>query len=123
MDLCRFRFASALVALSLILACHVIADAAGENWQVGLSATYTSGDYGTRSRTNTTYVPLSIRRLLRDGDLTLIIPYLRVSSTGSITLVNGIPVQTQSRRKGRRRPTTASARTTTDEGLGDIVLQ
>jgi len=86
-----------------------------EKWQIGLSATYMSGNYGTDVRTNTLYVPLSIRRLFQDGDITLIIPYVRITSNGSVTFVNGVPVRIQT--------TGATTTRTTHEGLGDIILQ
>lgn len=87
-----------------------------EKWQIGLSATYMSGDYGTDVRTDTLYVPLSIRRLFEDGDITLIIPYVHITSNGNVTFVNGVPVRIQT-----NAPTTVGR--TTNEGLGDIILQ
>jgi hypothetical protein len=87
-----------------------------EKWQVGLSATYLSGSYGTDVRTDTLYVPLSIRRLFQDGDITLIIPYVHITSNGNVTFVNGFPVRIQT-----TAPTTVGR--TTNEGLGDIILQ
>ncbi len=86
-----------------------------QKWQIGLSATYMSGKYGTDVRTDTLYVPLSIRRLFENGDITLIIPYVRVTSNGSVTFVNGVPVRIQT--------TGATNTRTTNDGLGDIVLQ
>src|SRR6266487_1085388 len=86
-----------------------------EKWQVGLSATYLSGSYGTDVRTNTIYAPLSIRRLFENGDITLIIPYVRISSNGSVTFVNGVPVRIQTAGATNTR--------TTNDGLGDIILQ
>ena len=85
-----------------------------ENWQVGLSATYMTGKYGTDVRTDTVYVPLSIRRYFQDGDITLVVPYVRVTSNGSVTFVNGVPTRVQ---------TAGSTGRTTHEGLGDVVLQ
>jgi outer membrane putative beta-barrel porin/alpha-amylase len=87
-----------------------------EKWQIGLSASYLSGSYGTDVRTNTLYVPLSIRRLFENGDITLIIPYVRITSNGNVTFVNGFPVRIQT-----TTPTTVGR--TTNEGLGDMILQ
>ena len=91
-----------------------ITEGAKENWQLGLSATYMSGKYGTDVRTDTVYVPLSIRRYFQDGDITLVVPYVRVTSNGSVTFVNGVPTRVQ---------TAGSTGRTTREGLGDVVLQ
>ena len=85
-----------------------------DHWQVGLSATYMSGKYGTDTRTDTTYVPLSIRRLFDSGDLTLIVPYVRITSNGAVTFVNGVPTRIQ---------TAGSTARTTNEGLGDVMLK
>src|SRR5215510_15001670 len=38
------------------------------SWQVGGSAFYSSGKYGTDTRTNVLYVPASLRRLFENGD-------------------------------------------------------
>jgi hypothetical protein len=86
-----------------------------QKWQLGVSATYLSGTYGTDVRTDTLYVPFSIRRLFQDGDITLIIPYVRIKSNGSVTFVNGVPVRIQT--------TGATNQRTTNDGLGDIILR
>ena len=91
-----------------------VTEGAKENWQLGLSATYMSGKYGTDVRTDTVYVPLSIRRYFQDGDITLVVPYVRITSNGSVTFVNGVPTRVQ---------TAGSTGRTTHEGLGDVVLQ
>lgn len=90
-------------------------EAAEETWQVGLSATYTSGDYGTNTRTDILYMPFSLRRLFRDGDLTLIVPYISVASDGRVTLVGGVPAFA---RRVQRTPARV-----TNEGIGDVIMQ
>ena len=44
------------------------------NWQVGFSPSYLKGDYGTGSTTTITYLPISVRRLFDNGDVTFICP-------------------------------------------------
>ncbi|MEW6246505.1 MAG: transporter [Nitrospirota bacterium] len=61
------------------------------NWQVSFSPTYSSGKYGTDTTTDIAYLPLSIRRLFDDGDVTFTIPYICISSTGAVTLLSGVP--------------------------------
>ncbi len=61
------------------------------NWQVSFSPTYSSGKYGTDTTTDIAYLPLSIRRLFDDGDITFTIPYICISSTGAVTLLSGVP--------------------------------
>lgn len=66
-------------------------DQQAPNWQVSFSPTYSSGKYGTDTTTDITYLPLSIRRLFDDGDITFTIPYICISSTGAVTLLSGVP--------------------------------
>ncbi len=48
---------------------------------MGVSATvnYSSGSYGADSKTNIVYAPLTIRRIFRDGDVSLTIPFISIS--------------------------------------------
>ena len=71
-----------------------------QTWQVSLTPTYTSGNYGTTSRTDFLYVPFSVRRLFRDGDVTLIVPYVQVTSDGKVVLVSGTPNRVDNRGRG-----------------------
>ena len=71
-----------------------------QTWQLGLTPTYTSGNYGTNSTTDFLYVPFSIRRLFRDGDVTLIVPYVQVTSDGRVVLLSGNPTRVDNRGRG-----------------------
>ncbi len=95
----------------------LLSEGAEENWQVGVSPNYSSGNYGTNSRTNILYMPFSLRRIFEAGDLTLIVPYIRITSTGNVTLVGGVPNRT-----GRLRSVRTPVRVT-EKGLGDVILQ
>lgn len=104
--------------------------AADDNWQVGLSVYHSSGTYGTGSRTDITSLPLSIRRLFDNGDVTLIIPYLSVTGDCNVTLLSGVPNQTGGTcptrtvvRNGRTVQTQTLATRTTESGIGDTLLQ
>lgn len=98
-----------------------------QNWQVGLSAYYSSGTYGTSSQTEVFSLPLSIRRMFDDGDVTLIIPYLSVTGDCDVTLLSGVPNKTggtcptRTIAGGRRTRTTVTR--TTESGIGDVLLQ
>lgn len=127
LKLLRF-WAALLLAASLIL--PWCSEGAEQDWQVGLSVYHSSGTYGTGSTTTITSVPLTIRRLFRDGDITLNVPYLSVTSNCSVTLVGGIPnrtggtcpTETVTTRNGRRQTRVRQTRTT-ESGLGDLVLR
>jgi Putative MetA-pathway of phenol degradation len=92
------------------------------SWQVGGAAFFTTGKYGTDSRTDTLYIPASMRRLFDNGDLTLVIPYLTVTSNCGVTVVSGQPLHT-----GGLCPSTPSGSGTfpsrvTASGFGDVLL-
>ncbi|MEC4888552.1 MAG: transporter [Nitrospira sp.] len=60
-----------------------------QQWQVGFTPSYSSGNFGTNTTSSFLYVPLSIRRLFKDGDVTLVMPFVSVTSDGRTTLVGG----------------------------------
>ncbi len=113
-----------------------------ENWQIGFTPYYSSGDYGTASTTTITYLPLSIRRLFDNGDITLVIPYISITGSGAVTVLSGVPNRTsgsgatgsgssggggqgQGQGKGKKPGTVSPTDPTesTDSGLGDIILR
>jgi hypothetical protein len=119
---------------ALIVLALVVPPAGGvnaqETWQTGMSVYHSSGNYGTGSTTTITSVPLSIRRLFQDGDVTLIVPFVSVTSDCGVTLLSGEPNQTGgtcsqttiTTKNGKQvkglRPTP-----TTESGIGDVVLR
>jgi hypothetical protein len=115
------RLAGFLIVTGWLL-CPPVSNAADDTWRIGVSTTYESGDYGTGSRTSLLSTPLTIRRLFADGNFTVTIPYLYLQSSGSVTLVNGIPIQISNTKTNRRQQNLPPARSTT-QGLGDITLQ
>jgi hypothetical protein len=128
----RLVLNSLLVVFSLISV--VMTASAGlvedPHWQIGPSLYYSSGDYGTGSRTTMTALPISIRRLFADGDLTLVVmPYLSITSDCSVTLVGGTPNRTGGTCGTRPDPknpgksTKARDTRTTQQGIGDTMLR
>ena len=65
-------------------------------WRVSATVNYSSGSYGTDSRTNILYAPMTVRRIFRDGDISLTIPFVSISGTGVVRLVGGAPTRTGS---------------------------
>src|SRR5581483_9359779 len=101
-----------------------------KDWQVGVSAYYSSGTYGTGSRTEILSIPLSVRRMFEDGDISLIIPYLSVTGDCNVTLLGGVPNRTGGTcptqtvvRNGRQVQTRTTITRTTQSGIGDMLLQ
>lgn len=111
---------------------------AERNWQIGFTPSYSSGNFGTNTTSEFVYVPVSVRRLFRDGDVSVVIPFVSVTSNGTATLVGGQPTPTLPNRclkKGGTEIDTdkpeclallqggASGQKVTNSGLGDIILR
>jgi len=112
---------------------------AEQNWQIGFTPSYSTGKFGSSTTSSFFYAPLSIRRLFRDGDVTLIIPFVTAMTDGRTTLVGGRPVVVQdnsgsnsgsgssSCEPGEDKPSCLTGRApgqkTTTAGLGDIILK
>ena len=115
--------------IGLLVSWYICAEAE-DTWQAGVSVYRSSGDYGTGSTTTITSIPLSIRRLFQDGDVTLVVPFLSLRSNCGVTLLSGVPNQTggtcpttmittkSGKHVTRLRPTT-----TTESGIGDVILR
>jgi len=111
------------------------------HWQIGLTPSYSSGNFGTGTTSEFVYAPLSIRRLFRDGDVTVVIPFVSVTSNGTATLVGGQPIPTLPGRCTKKSGTeidtskpeclallnsnqgVTSGQKVTNSGLGDIILR
>jgi hypothetical protein len=109
-----------------------------QNWQVGFTPSYSSGNYGTNTTSSFFYAPISIRRFFKDGDVALVIPFVTVTTAGGATLVGGQPTQTvpescfsnSGQGKPEDRPECqglfsggAQGQKVTNSGLGDIILR
>jgi hypothetical protein len=97
----------ALVMLPMLPAAAHAAD----QWQVGTAPTFSSGKYGTDSRTEVLHTPITARRLFKDGDLTLVFPMTCIWGSSGVTVVNGTPVRTE-----RLEAAAATTPTTTTRG-------
>jgi Putative MetA-pathway of phenol degradation len=108
------------------------------NWQIGLTPSYSSGNYGTNTTSSFIYAPISIRRFFKDGDVAIVIPFVTATTSGGATLVGGQPTQTVPdscfENKGSGNPEDrpecqalfsgdAQGQKVTNSGLGDIILR
>ena len=82
-------------------------------WQIGSSPSFSTGRYGTDSVTRIFYTPLTVRRLFRDGDMSVVVPLTCVHGNGTVTVGTGTGGQTQ----------VTSGPVTTACGRGDIVAR
>ena len=123
-----------------ILTMPAYAAEAGEpRWQLTLSSYLAEGDYGSDVDTRFGYAPVSLRFMARRGDLTVVVPYLDVTSSSPVVLFRGQPQPVTPTRGGtperpatdgrRGTPTpiptplpTLSAPATRAKGIGDVAL-
>jgi hypothetical protein len=85
------------------------------DWKLSTSLNYESGKFGTDTRSDSIYIPFTLKRYLDDWDASLTVPYVSESSNGQVTNVGGRPV--------RIRGGAGSTVTTTHSGLGDLVAR
>jgi hypothetical protein len=118
-----------VVAILMLLLTPAVGRAQNSQWQFGSAPSFSSGKYGTDTRTEVLHTPITARRLFADGDVTFVFPFTCIWGNGGVTVVNGSPVRQQriaSSAAGR----TATSRTAPDSsgaagncGMGDIVVR
>ncbi len=69
------------------------------NWQLGFTPSYSRGNFGTDTTSSFFYAPMSFRRLFRNGDVTLVVPFVAVTTDGRTTLVGGNPTRVDDSKK------------------------
>jgi len=87
------RKALSVLASALMLLVTPAAARAQDQWQIGTAPSFSSGRYGTDTRTEVLHTPITARRLFADGDLTVVVPYTCITGNGGVTVVNGTPVR------------------------------
>ena len=100
------------VVSATLLSTPIPARAAAGKTSVSLGAEYSQGDYGTSSTTKIWYFPVTFGYETDLNLVTLTVPYLIVEGTGNVVATGGM---------GMRR-TTSNTNSTTETGIGDIVL-
>ncbi|MDD5303278.1 MAG: transporter [Elusimicrobia bacterium] len=104
-------------AVMLCVAAARPACASGLDWKISSSLNYETGKYGTDTRSSSLYVPFTVKRYWGDGYASLTLPFVSLTSDGSVTNVGGRPVRV------RGGGGAAAAATTTQSGAGDAVLR
>lgn len=89
------------------------APAAG--WEFNSAFNYDTGKYGSAVRTDSVYIPFTLKRKYDNAGFSVTVPYLRQSSTGEVTRVGGNPVR---KAKGIGAAAGSSA-----SGPGDMLLR
>jgi hypothetical protein len=83
---------------------------AADDWQIGTAPSFSSGRYGTDSRTEVLHTPITARRLFKDADLTLVFPVTCIWGSAGVTVVNGTPVRTERLQNAGITTTTTTSR-------------
>ena len=86
------------------------------NWQIGFTPSYSSGNFGTSTTSTFFYAPISIRRLFKDGDVTLVIPFVTATTDGRATFVGGNAVRIDDGGGGNSGPGGGGGGGTPDDG-------
>lgn len=122
---------TAAVAAALLIATPGSAYAQDGRWQFGSAPSFSSGRYGTDTRTEVLHTPISARRLFDDGDVTFVVPFMCIWGDAGVTVVNGTPVRqqriaagtTSAVRAGRTAAPGGATIAARNCGLGDIVVR
>jgi hypothetical protein len=114
------RIRALLLGLAVVILGAVPALAEDEpRWSLATSVNYTVGDYGTGKDTRILYVPFTlgvspIDRLW----LRVIVPFIRQDTQNVVNTGGGVAARNQGKGKLAR-----PASSTTEEGLGDVLLK
>ncbi len=112
----RFSIMMAIVCL-FCQGLPVVALAAETDWKLSAEVDYLTGTYGTDSRTDTVYVPVTLKRYFGMGDVALTLPYIYQRGSALVTNVGGMPV------KIKQKPATGTVPVTANNGVGDLLLK
>lgn len=81
-------------------------------WKASSSINYETGTYGSGSRTDTFYIPVTLKRYFKEGDLSFTVPYISQKNGAGVVTVDGSVFGVN-----------GTAEESTVSGLGDIVLK
>ena len=114
----------------MLLATPAVGRAQGGQWQFGSAPSFSSGRYGTDTRTEVLHTPITARRLFGDGDVTFVFPITCIWGDGGVTVVNGSPVRQQRLANSTAGRGATSGRTAAGSsgsarncGMGDVIVR
>jgi len=85
--------------------------ARADSWQADLAVSYQQGEYGGGETTSILSVPVTLKYLLTQGEVSVMVPYVSMDSKGDVVLIDGTPQAVDGADGGSA------------SGLGDIVLK
>ena len=90
------------------------AGAGDKDWRISTSVNFETGKYGTSSRTDTLYMPVTVKKyFLNEGDISVTIPYISQTSGSEVVTIDGTIFQIKR----------APGPEVTNSGVGDLVLK
>jgi len=80
-----------LASLGLLALCTfpAFAEESKPNWQISVNPSYSRGDFGGNTTTSVFYLPFAVKRLFSFGELSVTVPFVSITSDGSVTLLGG----------------------------------
>lgn len=112
-SLCKKGRFIAIIFVPAFLFKALSGNAYGADWKLTAQASYEAGNYGTDSRTDTLYLPVTLKRYFDKWDISVTLPYIYLRSTGQVTAVDGTVF------KIRQNAGAVSA----NSGIGDIIVK
>jgi hypothetical protein len=119
-----------ITSILMLLGTAAVSRAQDRTWQFGSASSFSSGKYGTDTRTEVLHTPITARRVFDDGDVTFVFPFMCVWGDGGVTVINGSPVRQQriaNSAAGRGGTSVRSSGTTAATarqcGISDIVVR
>lgn len=110
----RKRVLSGVFAFLCVASAAAASGADLKDWKVSASANYETGNYGSSNRTETWYLPVTVKKNLPNGAFfSVTIPYVSQTGDASMSNVGGSPFKIK--------PSTGAV--ATSSGLGDIILR
>lgn len=104
-------FLRAAVTAFLWVALLTSSPARAGSWQADLAVSYQQGEYGSDETTTMLSVPLTIKYLFTQGEVSVTAPYVSMDTAGDVVVVDGTPQAVDGGGGGSA------------SGLGDIVLK
>lgn len=113
-SLFRRILTSGTLPAALACAAFLLPAAAAADWEFASAINFDTGKYGSGKRTDSVYVPFTLKYNWAIADLAVTVPYVRQSNKGPITRVGG--------RLVRATGGTAAVVNSSESGLGDIII-
>jgi hypothetical protein len=82
-----------------------------DSWQADLAVSYQTGEYGSGETTTLVSVPLTLKYLFAQGEVSAMVPFVSMTTQGAVVVVDGAPQAVDGGGGG------------SVSGLGDIVLK